>query len=84
MDSKIVAEVKTRFARIMDLDPEGLDLEARLDDEYGVTSMSSMRLISELEVELGLEIPEAEIEQICNLGDVVRLCQRYSTAGAAS
>jgi acyl carrier protein len=75
MDPTIAQEVKTRFARIMHLDPDQLDMEARLDDAYGVTSMSSMRLISELEIEFGLEIPEDEIRRICTLSDVVRICQ---------
>lgn len=84
MDAKIVQEVRSRFAVIMDLDAEELDMEARLDDAYGVTSMNSMRLVSELEVELGIDIPEEEIEKICCLADVVRLCERHRPAEAAS
>lgn len=75
MDTTIAQEVKNRFARIMHLDAGQLDMEARLDDAYGVTSMNSMRLISELEVEYGLEIPEDKIRSICTLSDVVRLCE---------
>lgn len=78
MDPMITQEVRTRFAGIMNLDPDGLDFEARLDDAYGVTSMNSMRLVSELEVELGIEIPEEEIKTMCTLADVVRLCERHS------
>lgn len=80
MDSSITQEVRTRFAKIMHLDAEQLDMEARLDDVYGVTSMNSMRLISELEVELGLEIPEEKIRQIATLSDVVRLCDNGGNA----
>ena len=78
MEPTIVAEVRTRFARMMDLDPATLDFAARLDDAYGVTSMNSMRLVSELEVELGIEIPEEEIKAMCTLQDVVRLCEKHS------
>jgi acyl carrier protein len=83
MDPRIVEEVATRFARIMSLDPAALDFEARLDDVYGVTSMSSMRLVSELEIELGVDIPEEEIATIGTLNDVVRLCQRHAGTVAA-
>jgi acyl carrier protein len=55
-------------------------MDARLDDVYGVTSMNSMRLISELEIELGLEIPEEKIRKIATLNDVVRLCDNGSHA----
>lgn len=81
MEPTIVAEVRTRFARMMNLDPAELDFDARLDDAYGVTSMNSMRLVSELEVELGIEIPEEEIKAMCTLADVVRLCERHSAPG---
>ena len=80
MDSSITQEVRTRFARIMHLDADQLDMDARLDDVYGVTSMNSMRLISELEIELGLEIPEEKIRQIATLNDVVRLCDNGNHA----
>ncbi len=82
MDPKLVAEVKQRFARIMELDPGELDLEARLDDTYGVTSMSAMRLISDLEVELGMDIPEEEIAGLHTLKNVVELCQRHLASPA--
>ena len=82
MEPTIVAEVRTRFARMMSLDPAALDFDARLDDAYGVTSMNSMRLVSELEVELGIEIPEEEIKAMCTLADVVRLCERHARPAA--
>jgi acyl carrier protein len=80
-DPKYVTEVKNRFGEVMQLDPETLDLDARLDDTYGVTSVNRMRLVSELEVALEIEIPEPEINAICTLGDVVALCERYSMPG---
>jgi len=74
---RIVSEVRTRFAHIMELEAEEIDMDARLDDHYGVTSMKSMRLVSELEIELGVDIPEEEIEKMATLNDVVRLCETY-------
>jgi acyl carrier protein len=82
MDPKIVEEVKTHFRSIMDIDTQELDLEARLDDAYGVTSVNQMRLVSELEISLDIEIPEAEGKAACSLGDLVRLCERYSQSAA--
>ncbi|HUR81951.1 MAG TPA: acyl carrier protein [Thermoanaerobaculia bacterium] len=85
-DPKYVAEVRNRFSEVMQLDPDTLDFDARLDDAYGVTSVNRMRLVSELEIALEIEIPEPEINAICTLGDVVALCERYSipTLQAAS
>jgi acyl carrier protein len=82
-DPRVVHEVRTRFARIMEISPDEIDMDARLDDVYGVTSMKSMRLVSELEIELGVDIPEEEIEGMATLNDVVRLCGRYASGGRA-
>ena len=78
MDPRIAEEVKAHFCQIMNVDAEGLDFDARLDDVYGVTSVNLMRLVSDLEVALGIEIPEAEGKRVCNLGAMVRLCEQYS------
>lgn len=78
MDPRIVEEVKEKFSEIMSIGPEGLDFDARLDDVYGVTSVNQMRLISELEISLGIEIPEAEGKSACSLGEIARLCTQYS------
>lgn len=78
MDPRIVEEVTNRFSEIMSISPEGLDFNARLDDVYGVTSVNQMRLISDLEIALDIEIPEAEGKSACCLAEVVRLCERYS------
>jgi len=78
MDPRIVEEVKSRFSQIMEMDAEGLDFNARLDDAYGVTSVNQMRLVSELEIALGIEIPEEEGKAACTLADLVHLCEQYS------
>ncbi|HWM92636.1 MAG TPA: acyl carrier protein [Thermoanaerobaculia bacterium] len=78
MDPRIVEEVKEKFSGIMGISPEGLDFDARLDDVYGVTSVNQMRLISELEISLGIEIPEADGKGACSLGEIARLCAQHS------
>jgi acyl carrier protein len=77
MNLKIATEVRRRFARIMDLDETSLDLDADLGDTYGVDSLNALRLVSELEVALGVDIPEDELQNIRTLKDVVRLCEAH-------
>ncbi len=82
MTVDLVQLTKTRFAEMMDLDPEKIDMNARLDDAYGVTSMNSMRLVSGMEIELGIDVAEEDLEAIRCLNDVVGLCQRHLSAKA--
>jgi putative ABC transport system substrate-binding protein len=76
----IASQVRTRFAAIMRLDPAEIDMDARLDDAYGVDSLESLRLISEIEVQLGVGIPEELLPELRTLNDVVRACERCARA----
>lgn len=75
MNPTIREAVQARFAEIMKVDAGQLDMAARLDDAYGMTSMHAMRLLSELELELGIDIPESEYQSLLTLNDVVRVCE---------
>ena len=55
-----------------------LDMDARLDDAYGMDSLNALRLVSELEVALDVDIPEDELASIRSLNDVVRLCATHA------
>jgi acyl carrier protein len=80
-EARVTEEVRRRFADIMKLEPDGLDMQARLDDAYGVDSLNALRLVSELEVALEVDIPEDELANIRCLNDVVRLCLTHAGGG---
>jgi acyl carrier protein len=77
-EARVIEEVRRLFADIMKLDAAGLDMKARLDDAYGVDSLNALRLVSELEVALEVDIPEEELVNIRTLDDVVRLCRSHA------
>jgi acyl carrier protein len=82
METKVAEEVRQRFAGIMSLDAAALDMDARLVDTYGVDSLNALRLVSELEVALDVDIPEEELVSIQTLNDVVRLCHTHARSEA--
>jgi acyl carrier protein len=65
--------VAGRFAEIMGLPREGVDLTADLQAQYGVTSIKALKLINDVEVTFDVDIEEDEARQIKTLHDVVRL-----------
>lgn len=65
--------VKERFAEIMRIPPEKLDLGADLANEYGVDSLKALKLISQVEVEFDVDIEEQEAQGIKKLNDVIEL-----------
>jgi acyl carrier protein len=77
MDTTNVEEIVTsRFAEIMNLPPESLNLDADLFAEYGVTSVNALKLISQIEVEFDIDIDEDEARKIQKLSDVIDLIKR--------
>jgi len=78
MDSKLIETVTSLFSQIMEVPHEKLDLDARLDDAYGVTSVNRMRLVSEVEIALDIEVPEKEIQEVRTLREVIALCEKYA------
>ena len=80
METTNVEEIVTqRFAEIMNLPPEDLNLEADLFAEYGLTSVNALKLISQVEVEFDIDIDEDEARKIHKLSDVIELIKNKST-----
>lgn len=80
METTNVEEIVTqRFAEIMNLPPEDLNLEADLFAEYGLTSVNALKLISQVEVEFDIDIDENEARKIQKLSDVIELIKSKTT-----
>jgi acyl carrier protein len=80
METGNVEEIVTqRFAEIMNLSPEQLNLDADLFAEYGLTSVNALKLISQVEVEFDIDIDETEARKIQKLSDMIELIKNKST-----
>jgi acyl carrier protein len=55
---------------------EQVDPKADIFEVYGVNSVRAVKLLSTLEVELDIEFPEEEMQDIRTLEDVRALAQR--------
>lgn len=64
------------FASIQKVPREQVDPQADIFAEYGVNSVRAVKLLSTLEVELDIEFPEEEMQEIRTLEDVRDLAQR--------
>jgi acyl carrier protein len=80
METTNVEEIVTqRFAEIMNLPAEKLNLDADLFAEYGLTSVNALKLISQVEVEFDIDIDEDEARRIQKLNDVIDLIKSKTT-----
>lgn len=69
---KIEDKVKSYFKTINKLD-EDVDMNVNLFTHYGVDSLKAIRLISDIEVEYDIDIPNEVAQKIRSLNDVVEV-----------
>lgn len=68
--------VVTIFSRVQKVPLDRVDLDADLFSDYGVDSLRAVKLLSTLEVELEIELPDEEIQAVRTLRDVAVLARR--------
>lgn len=76
----IEEKVKACFRELAKLKGAEIDMNADLRVVYGVDSMRAVKLISDIEVEYNIEIPDEKAQQIRCLNDVVILIKELSRA----
>ena len=76
----IEEKIKAYFKELVKLKEVEIDMNADLRVVYGVDSMRAVRLISDIEVEFNVEIPDEKAQQIRCLNDVVILIKELSKA----
>jgi len=59
----------------MGVEPEKITPEARIIEDLGADSLDTVELIMATEEEFGIEIHDAEAENISTVGDLVKLIE---------
>lgn len=63
--------IKSLFAKIQKIPLEQVDMNADLFEVYGVDSLRAVKLLSTLEVEMEIELPDAQTGKLRTLNDVL-------------
>lgn len=63
--------IQARLAELIECDPGTIALETRLEEDLEADSLDLVELAMALEEELGMEIPDEELEGIRTVGDAV-------------
>lgn len=62
---------KSLIVERMGIPPEEVVLSASLRDDLGLDSLDALELVSAMEEELGVTVPEEEIGQLATVSDIV-------------
>jgi acyl carrier protein len=69
----IEERVKSYFKDIARVKEEDIDMKANIFMDYGLDSIKAIKIISDIEVEYDIDIPDEEAQKIACLNDVVSL-----------
>jgi len=75
----MLERIKNIIVEYVDVDPDKISEQTNLRMDLGMTSLSLMNMIVDVEEEFGLEIDEADIMEFQILGDVLEYLKQNAT-----
>lgn len=84
MSQNVEQIIKNLFAKIQKIPVDQIDIKADLFEVYGVDSLRAVKLLSSLEVELDIELPETEVGKLRTLADVAACASAVIEGNRAS
>ncbi len=72
----IEEKIKSQFAPIAKVNEDEINMDANLFTQYGIDSLKAVKLISDVEVEFDIDIPDDTAQKICTLNDVISIIKK--------
>ena len=63
-------KLKNVIAEVLNVDPDEISLDSTFVDDLGADSLDVVELLSQLEDEYGITIPDEEVEGLVTVADV--------------
>ncbi|HEX5725693.1 MAG TPA: acyl carrier protein [Longimicrobiaceae bacterium] len=82
MHDELTQHVIAHIAQTHRIPPESITPESTFD-ELGIDSLGAMSLVADLEIEMGVEVPNEELLKVKTVGHAVDSLARVLAAGAA-
>ena len=76
MDSKTSEQLRNVVAEQLGLDRSEIVPEARILDDLGADSLDIVELVMALEERFDIEVPDADVEMLQTIGDVVAYVEK--------
>ena len=78
MDDKTLEEqLREIIAKIVELDPGKITLEANFVEDLGMDSMMALEILAAIEKKYKIQVPEDKLNQMKNLKEVIKLTKVY-------
>ena len=72
-DERIEQTARRIVAAFLDIDPTSIAMESNFIDDLGADSLDTVELVILFEEELGVDIDDAQMDEMQTFGDAVRI-----------
>lgn len=71
------AELRDVIARITEIEPERITLDAKFVEDLGMDSMMALEILAAIEKKYKITIPESKLLSLSNLNAAIELTKEY-------
>lgn len=70
-------ELREIIAKIVEIEPERITLEANFVEDLGMDSMMALEILAAMEKKYKIQVPEEKLNQLKTLKDAIKLTEEY-------
>jgi len=70
-------ELREIIAKIVEIEPERITLEANFVEDLGMDSMMALEILAAMEKKYKIQVPEEKLNQLKTLKDAIKLTEDY-------
>jgi acyl carrier protein len=70
-------ELREIIAKITEIDPAEIKLEARFVEDLGMDSMMALEILAAMEKRYKIQVPEEKMGKLTNLKETIKLTKEY-------
>lgn len=76
-DRQLEQDIKEIIARVVEIEPGNITLEAKFVDDLGMDSMMALEILAAIEKKYKIQIPEDKLMRLTNLQESIKLTKEY-------
>jgi acyl carrier protein len=77
MEEKLV-EIKGIVAEVSEMEPEEIDNDGLLKDDYGIDSMRMIEILATLEKNYGIKINQEDLSEMTTVHNIYKIVNKYT------
>ena len=74
----VFERIREMLAEQLEIEPEKITMESDILEDFEADSLDVVDMVMSLEDEVGIEIPDEQVENLRTVGDVVRYVEENS------